>query len=158
MSILTSRTALGAAPASGDFVHLVDVSDTTDNAAGTSKKLTIDNLTSYGDARTATLTNKTINTASNTLTVVEADISDLQSYILADSTDTLTNKTFDANGTGNSLSNVDLTADVIGVLPHANLGSGGGGSTKFLREDSTYQIVSAGSVEGTAVLSTGETG
>ena len=42
---------------------------------------------------TQTLTNKTINTASNTITVVEADISDLQSYILADSTDTLTNKT-----------------------------------------------------------------
>jgi len=30
----------------------------------------------------ATLTNKTINTASNTITVVEADISDLQSYLL----------------------------------------------------------------------------
>ena len=39
-------------------------------------------------------------------------------------TDTLTNKTFDANGTGNSLSNVDLTADVTGVLPEANGGIG----------------------------------
>src|SRR6056300_1302317 len=44
-----------------------------------------------------TLTNKTINTASNTITIVEADISDLGSYITASSTDTLTNKTFDAN-------------------------------------------------------------
>jgi len=34
-------------------------------------------------AGTETLTNKTINTASNTITVVEADISDLQSYLLA---------------------------------------------------------------------------
>ena len=42
---------------------------------------------------TQTLTNKTINTASNTITIVEADISDLQSYITASSTDTLTNKT-----------------------------------------------------------------
>lgn len=33
-------------------------------------------------ALTQTLTNKTINTASNTITVVEADISDLQSYLL----------------------------------------------------------------------------
>jgi len=60
---------------------------------------------------TDTLTNKTINTASNTITVVEADISDLGAYITASSTDTLTNKTFDANGTGNSLSNVE-TADI----------------------------------------------
>ena len=45
---------------------------------------------------THTFTNKTINTASNTITIVEADISDLQSYILADSTDTLSNKTIDS--------------------------------------------------------------
>jgi hypothetical protein len=40
---------------------------------------------------------------------------------LAAATKTLTNTTFDANGTGNSISNVDLTADVTGVLPAANL-------------------------------------
>jgi hypothetical protein len=38
--------------------------------------------TIVGTSDTQTLTNKTINTASNTLTVVEADISDLQSYLL----------------------------------------------------------------------------
>ena len=42
---------------------------------------------------TQTLTNKTINTASNTITIVEADISDLGSYITASSSNTLTNKT-----------------------------------------------------------------
>ena len=42
----------------------------------------------------------------------------------ASSTDSLTNKTFDANATGNSLSNVDLSADVTGTLPVANGGSG----------------------------------
>ena len=41
---------------------------------------------------TDTLTNKTINSASNTITITESNISDLQSYILAGSTDTLTNK------------------------------------------------------------------
>jgi hypothetical protein len=55
---------------------------------------------------TTTLTNKTINTASNTITVVEADISDLQSYILADSTDTLTNKTIDVDN--NTVSNIEV--------------------------------------------------
>jgi hypothetical protein len=57
-------------------------------------------------ATTDTLTNKTINTASNTITVVEADISDLQSYILAGSTDTLTNKTIDVDN--NTVSNIEV--------------------------------------------------
>jgi len=65
---------------------------------------------------TDTLTNKTINTASNTITITESDISDLGSYITASSTDTLTNKTFDANGTGNSLSNVEVADLASGVL------------------------------------------
>tara|TARA_Y100000310_G_scaffold40670_1_gene38135 strand:- start:2277 stop:4265 length:1989 start_codon:yes stop_codon:yes gene_type:complete len=59
-------TELSAAPASSDEVFI--------NDGGTGKKITVDNLTSYYDAATATLTNKT----------------------------------FDANGTGNSLSNVDV--------------------------------------------------
>ena len=57
-----------------------------------------------GTSDTQTLTNKTINTASNTITIVEADISDLQSYILADSTNTLTNKTI--SGSSNTLTNI----------------------------------------------------
>jgi hypothetical protein len=40
-----------------------------------------------GRATTDTLTNKTINTASNTITIVEADISDLQSYLTAETND-----------------------------------------------------------------------
>src|SRR6056300_1544345 len=68
------------------------------------------------NAGTQTLTNKTINTASNTITIVEADISDLGSYITASSTDTLTNKTFDANGTGNSISNIEVADFATGVV------------------------------------------
>src|SRR6056300_725722 len=65
---------------------------------------------------TQTLTNKTINSASNTITITESDISDLGSYITASSTDTLTNKTFDANGTGNSISNIEVADLASGVL------------------------------------------
>jgi hypothetical protein len=53
---------------------------------------------------TDTLTNKTINSASNTITITESNISDLQSYILANSTDTLTNKTIDADN--NTITNI----------------------------------------------------
>ena len=79
--------------------------------------------TLVGRATTDTLTNKTINTVSNTITVVEADISDLQSYILAGSTDTLTNKTIDVDN--NTVSNIEvdnLKASAI-VLESEGIGS-----------------------------------
>ena len=72
--------------------------------------------TLVGRATTDTLTNKTINSANNTITITEADISDLGSYITASSTSTLTNKTFDANGTGNSISNIEVADFASGVL------------------------------------------
>lgn len=44
MAKLTDRTALGAAPATGDLLFVTDVSDTTDDAGGTDKKMTVANL------------------------------------------------------------------------------------------------------------------
>lgn len=46
MAILTDRTELNETPNNSDVFHVVDVSDTTDNAAGTSKKVTFSNLLS----------------------------------------------------------------------------------------------------------------
>ena len=72
--------------------------------------------TIVGTSDTQTLTNKTINSATNTITITESNISDLGSYITASSTDTLTNKTIDAaNNTLSNIGNSSLTNSSITV-------------------------------------------
>jgi len=96
-----------------DFIGVVDGG--TGAATFTAGILTADGTNAFttvtapsgtivGTSDTQTLTNKTISSASNTITVTESDISDLGSYITASSTDTLTNKTIDA--ASNTLSNI----------------------------------------------------
>ena len=63
---------------------------------------------------TDTLTNKTINSASNTITITESNISDLGSYIEAATSDTLTNKTINAsNNTITNIGSSETIADLI---------------------------------------------
>jgi hypothetical protein len=88
----TPPTAAGISAAASSHNHA-----TSDITSGT-----------FADARIAQ-SNVTQHQAA--LSITESQISDLGSYITASSTNTLTNKTFDANGTGNSLSNVE-TADI----------------------------------------------
>lgn len=57
--IVSDLTALSA-PAVGDLVHVVDVSDTTDSVGGTSKKSTLQVLADWLGSLTQTLTNKTL--------------------------------------------------------------------------------------------------
>lgn len=63
-TILTDKTTL-ITPADGDFLHIVDVSDTTSNAAGTSKKITKANLVADKLSKTLTDTNIFVGNASN---------------------------------------------------------------------------------------------
>src|SRR5210317_845814 len=81
------------------------------------------------NSATQTLTNKTINSASNTITITESNISDLGSYITASSTDTLTNKsgnisqwTNDSGYLTSFTETNDLTAAVTWAnVPDANI-------------------------------------
>ena len=83
-------------------------------------------------AGTQALTNKTIDTASNTITIVESDISDLGSYITASSTDTLTNKTITSpqigtsilDTNGNELFLLTATSSAVNEITLANAATG----------------------------------
>jgi hypothetical protein len=139
MAILTDRSNFGATPATDDVLHLVDVSDSTDDPAGTSFKITVNDLLSFQDNRTAIFSNKTF-----TLPQIN-DISEDHQYIfgvselVADRTitlplltgndtfvfeahaQTLTNKTIDGN---NNTLTVLAASQLSGVTPVLNGGTG----------------------------------
>src|SRR6056300_81948 len=70
----------------------------------------------WADVPDANITQSSVTQHEAALSITESQISDLQSYITASSTDTLTNKTFNANGTGNSISNIEVADLASGVL------------------------------------------
>ena len=124
-------TADPSSPSDGDVWYRSDLVKYFTRGSGVTDSIVM-------SQNNATLTNKGISLANNTITGTkaqfdtacsdgnfmyigdaptshthtESDITDLQSYITASSTDTLTNKTFDANGTGNSLLNLPVEIGV----------------------------------------------
>lgn len=95
-----------------------------------------------------------IGNADTTLDRIAAGRIQLEGVEIATASNTLTftNKTFDADASGNSLSNVDLTADVINTLPVAN---GGTGATT-LTDGGVLLGSGTGAVTAMAVLADGE--
>ena len=137
-NVISGNTALTTGLASTDELLISD--------AGTPKKMDVSVLTGYYDSLTATLTNKTINSASNTITITESNISDLGSYTTASSTDTLTNKTI--NSASNTItiteSNIsDLGSYISNVVEDTTPQLGGnlasnGNDINFADNDRAY--------------------
>ena len=104
-----------------------------------------------GTSDTQTLTNKTISSASNTITITESNISDLGSYITASSTDTLTNKTIDAaSNTLSNIGNSSLTNSSITVTDGStSTATSLGGTITF---NGTTNEVEVGESSGTITI------
>lgn len=128
-SKLTDLTAL-TTPASGDKLYIVDISDTTDSADGSSRQITFGNLTSTFVTLTGTdtLTNKTLTSAVLTTPQVNDTSADHQyvfavSELSADRTVTLPlltgNDTFVFADFVQTLTNKTLTSAVL-TTPQVN--------------------------------------
>jgi hypothetical protein len=128
-----NRSVLNFIEGSGDGIVLT----ITDDPAGDEVDIEI------GSGDVTTTTRGTIRAATQTEinagTVVAAAVTPFylenSKYVKYDETATLTNKTFDANGTGNSISNIDLEDLSATGTPSP---------TTYLRGDNTWATVAAG--------------
>lgn len=130
--LATLSTAFSTA--SGSAAAWLDFAEDTDNGSNRVRLI--------GPASTADVT-LTLPAATDTL-------------IGKATTDTLTNKTLDCNGSGNACSNIDLAADVTGDLPQGNIGDDAvgidqldliDGDTPSNGECLTYDTGAGGSIE-----------
>ena len=89
-----------------DSGYLTSISETND----------LTSSVTWANVPDANITESSVTQHQAALSITESQISDLQTYVTAGSTTTLTNKTFDANGTGNSISNIEVADLASGVL------------------------------------------
>ena len=89
-----------------DSGYLTSISETND----------LTSSVTWANVPDANITQSSVTQHQAALSITESQISDLQTYVTASSTNTLTNKTFNANGTGNSISNIEVGDFASGVL------------------------------------------
>ena len=89
-----------------DSGYLTSISETND----------LTSSVTWANVPDANITQSSVTQHQAALSITESQISDLQTYVTTSSTNTLTNKTFDANGTGNTISNIEVADFASGVL------------------------------------------
>jgi len=102
-------------PSLTELIYLKGVTNSIQTQLDSKGTSNVSQLSDLSDVGVTTATDKNALMADGdsweSRAIVEADISDLGSYITASDTVTLTNKVFDADGTGNSITNIE-NADI----------------------------------------------
>lgn len=132
---LTAKTELAETPATGDLVHIVDVSDTTSDAGGTSKKITRANLvgglfdtsTNDLDDITAGTTNKHFTSTDETKLdgVADGATADSAASIAETNTGTDTSKFVTPDGLAGSYAGTK-SAVIVAFGPTTDVATGDG--------------------------------
>lgn len=148
-----------ATPATGDIIELVDISDTTDGVAGSSRKTTLNDLP-ISSAATTALAGK----AASTHTHVESDVTGLVSDLAGKAASVHTHAESDVTGlvsdlAGKQASSVKLTAiaalsNAAGALTNDGSGNfsyvaaGGGGGVAGQNAFRAYMTSTSGAIYG----------
>jgi hypothetical protein len=151
---ISSLDALGATPAVGDIIPITDVSDTTGSIEGTTKKVTVANLVAaapQGDLLASNNLSDVANagTSRTNLELGTAATTASTDYATAAQGATADTATQPGDLGTAALLDVGTTASKIVQLD---------GSARLPAVDGSQLTGVGGAVEGTAVLSTGETG
>ena len=113
----TEKTKLAGIEASADVTDAGNVGSAVHGAASKSTPVDADELGLIDSAASNVLKKLTFANLKATLkTYFDGLYQAAGSYLTASSTATLTNKTFDANGTGNSITNLDVADFASGVI------------------------------------------
>ena len=157
-SKITALTALTAADPINDMLPIVDVSDTTMAASGTTKKISVNNI--LGASGTATLASATITGAATVGTTL--GVTGVSTLASASVTGALTVGTSTALATGSGRGNVTVNGSTDAILAFGIGGVNSGfvledaGGMTLLSTGATYIRAYTNGVERTRIDSSGD--